>query len=66
MAIWIAAILGIIQGIFMFLPVSSTAHMVLAEHWLIRQGHAIPDPASPEMILFNLVVHVGTLVSIVV
>jgi undecaprenyl-diphosphatase len=66
MAIWIAVLLGIIQGIFMFLPVSSTAHMVLAEHWLIQQGHAMPDPASPEMILFNLVVHVGTLVSIVV
>lgn len=66
MAIWIAILLGIIQGIFMFLPVSSTAHMVLAEHWLIARGHAVPDPASAEMILFNLVVHVGTLVSIVV
>ena len=66
MAIWIAALLGIIQGIFMFLPVSSTAHMVLTEHWLLGRGYDIPDPASPEMILFNLVVHVGTLVSIVV
>lgn len=66
MAIWIAAVLGIIQGIFMFLPVSSTAHMVLTEHWLLGRGHDLPDPASPEMILFNLVVHVGTLVSIVV
>jgi len=66
MALWIAILLGIIQGIFMFLPVSSTAHMVLAEHWLIARGHAVPDPAGAEMILFNLVVHVGTLVSIVV
>ncbi len=66
MAIWIAALLGIIQGIFMFLPVSSTAHMVLTEHWLLDRGHELPDPASPEMILFNLVVHVGTLVSIAV
>ena len=66
MALWIAAVLGIIQGIFMFLPVSSTAHMVLTEHWLLGRGHDLPDPASPEMILFNLVVHVGTLVSIVV
>ena len=66
MAIWIAVLLGIIQGIFMFLPVSSTAHMVLAEHWLIQNGFTLPDPASPEMILFNLVVHVGTLVSIAV
>ncbi|QOC23643.1 undecaprenyl-diphosphate phosphatase [Wenzhouxiangella sp. AB-CW3] len=66
MAIWIAALLGVIQGVFMFLPVSSTAHMVLVEHWLLGRGHTVPDPASPEMILFNLVVHVGTLVSIAV
>lgn len=38
MALWIAALLGVIQGIFMFLPVSSTAHMVLTEHWLIARG----------------------------
>lgn len=66
MAIWIAVLLGVIQGIFMFLPVSSTAHMVLVEHWLIARGETVPDPAGAEMILFNLVVHVGTLVSIVV
>lgn len=50
----------------MFLPVSSTAHLVLTQHWLIAQGHALPSPASSEMILFDLIVHVGTLVSIVV
>ncbi|MCK8515236.1 undecaprenyl-diphosphate phosphatase [Methylonatrum kenyense] len=66
MTLWIAALLGVIQGVFMFLPVSSTAHMVLTEHWLIAQGQALPPPESPEMILFALVVHVGTLVSIVV
>ncbi len=65
MAIWIAAVLGVVQGVFMFLPVSSTAHMVLVEHWLLGRGHSVPAPESPEMILFNLVVHVGTLVSIV-
>ncbi len=30
MAIWIAIILGIIQGVFMFFPVSSTSHLALA------------------------------------
>jgi len=62
----IAALLGVIQGVFMFLPVSSTAHLVLTQHWLIEKGHDLPPPDSPEMILFDLVVHVGTLVSIVV
>lgn len=66
MAIWIAVLLGMIQGIFMFVPVSSTAHLVITQHWLIRQGHDLPRPESPEMILFDLVVHVGTLVSIAV
>lgn len=66
MTLLIAALLGVIQGIFMFLPVSSTAHLALTQHWLIEKGHKLPPPDSPEMILFDLVVHVGTLVSIVV
>ncbi|MCC5871228.1 MAG: undecaprenyl-diphosphate phosphatase [Gammaproteobacteria bacterium] len=64
MLLWIAVLLGVVQGLFMFLPVSSTAHLVLTQHWLIRQGYDLPAPESPEMILFDLVVHVGTLVSI--
>lgn len=50
----------------MFLPVSSTAHLVITQHLLIGSGSAMPPPESPEMILFDLVVHVGTLVSILV
>lgn len=63
---WVAILLGIIQGIFMFFPVSSTSHLALMQHWLIGMGIALPDPDSAEMILFDLVVHVGTLVSIAV
>lgn len=66
MAIWIAILLGIVQGIFMFFPVSSTSHLALTQHWLIGMGFQLPEPDSPEMILFDLIVHVGTLVSIVV
>lgn len=66
MSLWVATILGIVQGIFMFLPVSSTAHLVLTQHWLIARGDPMPPPESAAMILFDLVVHVGTLVSIAV
>ncbi|MDG5767872.1 undecaprenyl-diphosphate phosphatase [Balneolales bacterium ANBcel1] len=66
MAIWVVIILGIIQGIFMFFPVSSTSHLALAQHFFIWMGQEIPAPNSAEMILFDLVVHVGTLVSIAV
>lgn len=61
-----AIILGLVQGIFMFVPVSSTAHLVVTQHWMIAQGSNMPAPESPAMILFDLVVHVGTLVSIAV
>jgi undecaprenyl-diphosphatase len=61
-----SVVLGIIQGIFMFFPVSSTSHLVLAQHWFIQRGSSLPSPESPEMIFFDLVVHVGTLVSILV
>ncbi len=66
MAIWIAILLGIIQGIFMFFPVSSTSHLALMQNWLLGRGEELPSPDSPEMILFDLVVHVGTLISIAV
>jgi len=66
MTLAIAALLGLVQGLFMFLPVSSTAHLVLTQHWLLKQGADIPAPDSAEMILFDLIVHVGTLVSVVI
>jgi len=52
-----AILLGVIQVIFMFFPVSSTSHLVLNQHWLIQQGSSLPSPDTPEMILFDLVVH---------
>ncbi|MBA4159719.1 MAG: undecaprenyl-diphosphate phosphatase [Gemmatimonadetes bacterium] len=66
MTVWEAILLGIIQGIFMFFPVSSTSHLALTQHWLISRGSEIPSPDSPEMIFFDLIVHVGTLVSMAV
>lgn len=50
----------------MFFPVSSTSHLALTQHWLISRGSEIPSPDSPEMIFFDLIVHVGTLVSMAV
>ena len=50
----------------MFFPVSSTSHLVLVQHWFKLRDEGFPDPHGEAMIFFNLMVHVGTLVSIVV
>lgn len=51
-------VLGIVQGITEFLPVSSSGHLVLLE---TLSGL---DAESSEMLLFDLATHVGTLVAI--
>jgi undecaprenyl-diphosphatase len=52
-----AFLLGVIQGLTEFLPVSSSAHLVLTEHFL-----SMKQPG----VLFELMVHFGTLLSVLV
>lgn len=52
---WLAVvILGCIEGITEFLPISSTGHLLLAEHWL---GHRSQ--------LFNVVIQTGAVMAVV-
>src|SRR5882762_6353488 len=54
MPIWIVVILlGIIEGITEFLPVSSTGHLLIAEQWLPRQSD-----------LFNIVIQCGAVIAV--
>jgi undecaprenyl-diphosphatase len=56
--IFSAAILGAVQGLTEFLPVSSSGHLVLLENLF----HF--DPEKPEMLLFDLTIHTGTVIAI--
>src|SRR4051812_38967789 len=54
MPLWFAVVLlGIIEGITEFLPVSSTGHLLIAEHWIPRQSD-----------LFNVVIQSGAVLAV--
>src|SRR5436309_4643769 len=54
MPLWIVVtLLGIIEGITEFLPVSSTGHLLIAERWLPRQTD-----------LFNVVIQCGAVLAV--
>jgi undecaprenyl-diphosphatase len=53
-----AVLLGLIQGLTEFLPVSSSAHLALSQKWIGL------DPSGLTMLLFDLLAHVGTVISI--
>lgn len=55
MSIWEAVLLGVIQGLTEFLPISSTAHLVVARQWL---GHPHPEDA------FTTIIQLGTLAAV--
>ena len=51
---WISAVLlGIIEGITEFLPISSTGHLLLVQQWLPRQSD-----------LFNIVIQAGAVIAV--
>ena len=48
-----AIILGVIEGITEFLPISSTGHLLIAEHWLGKQSDT-----------FNIVIQSGAILAV--
>ncbi len=56
MTIWQAVVMGIVQGLGEFLPISSSAHLVLVP-WLFRWH----DPG----LTFDIALHIGTLIAVI-
>ena len=56
MEIWEALVLGIVQGLSEFLPISSSGHLLLIEKLGIGQ----------ENLFFNVMLHVGTLLAVLI
>lgn len=48
-----AIILGIIEGVTEFLPISSTGHLLIAQHWMGRQSD-----------LFNIAIQAGAILAV--
>ncbi|WP_438447554.1 undecaprenyl-diphosphate phosphatase [Gorillibacterium sp. sgz5001074] len=58
MSLWIAIIIGIIEGLTEFLPVSSTGHMIIA-------GHAM-DFTGAKADSFEVIIQLGAILAVVV
>jgi len=58
MTIWSALLLGIVQGLTEFLPVSSSGHLVILHH-LLADMHG-------QELAFDVMVHLATLIAVVI
>lgn len=56
---WDAVVLGIIQGVGEFLPISSSGHLVLARAWM-------GEERVPQNLAFDALLHLATALSVIV
>jgi undecaprenyl-diphosphatase len=60
MELWQIITLAVIQGAAELLPVSSSAHVIMAEKWMGL------DPSAPPLTFLLVMLHTGTMVSVMV
>ena len=64
MNVFHSALLGLIQGLGEFLPISSSGHLLLARFLLGIQNYS--DPAQSMYKVLDILLHVGTLIPLVI
>ena len=58
---WLAAVLlGIVEGVTEFLPISSTGHLLLVEHWL-----GLPEKSFLRSEFFNIGIQSGAVLAVI-
>ena len=60
MPIWVAILLGAVQGFAEFLPISSSGHLALMQALMDFERYNV------NAVAFDLVLHLGTLVAVVI
>jgi len=55
--VWVLILLGVLQGITEFLPISSSGHLVLAEHFF---------GISCDLVFLNVLLHCATLLAVII
>ncbi|MDF2686447.1 MAG: putative bacitracin resistance protein [Clostridia bacterium] len=58
MSVWEAIILGIVQGLTEFLPISSSGHLIIMQKLL-----GLENPENADL-LFDMLLHLGTLIAV--
>ena len=62
-----AIIVGAIQGISEFLPISSSAHIVFAQSiYKLATGSAALDTVAAQEVFFDIIVHLATLLAVLI
>ena len=65
MAFYYILFLAIVQGITEFLPISSSAHLILGRDLMEATGFAASQGTAADQLAFDIALHVGSLVAVI-